>query len=51
MNTTHLERVKAVMKDNMCSTCNNDFATCKNIGVKFGEGKGKDNVIACLSYV
>ena len=35
---------------NKCDDCVNCFATCENKNVKFGDGKGNDNVIACDSF-
>ena len=35
---------------NKCDDCVNCFATCENKNVKFGDGFGKDNVIACDSF-
>lgn len=39
-------------KDNLCSYCGYEFATCpKASHIKFGTGVGNDNVIECSEYV
>ena len=39
-------------KDNLCIYCANEFATCpKATHIKFGDGKGDDNVIECSEFV
>ena len=38
-------------KKNMCDSCHSDFATCKPDMVKFGDGIGNDNVVACSQYI
>ena len=36
---------------NKCDSCNFDTSTCKSGVVKFGQGKGHDNVIECDGYI
>ena len=39
-------------KDLLCKYCQLDFATCPKASyIKFGEGTGNDNVIACSEFV
>jgi hypothetical protein len=37
-------------KGNLCETCEYNFADCQAMGIKFGTGKGNDNVIECKTY-
>jgi hypothetical protein len=37
-------------KQNLCSGCNLCIATCNSSDIKFGNGKGNDNVIECSSF-
>ena len=39
-------------KDNLCNYCQLDFPTCPKANhIKFGDGKGNDNVIECSEFV
>lgn len=39
-------------KVNMCDFCGYEFATCPKANhIKFGDGKGNDNVIECSEYI
>lgn len=35
---------------NFCDTCEFDISTCGSYDIKFGDGKGNDNVISCGIY-
>jgi hypothetical protein len=38
-------------KDHLCKYCQRDFATCPKANhIKFGDGKGNDNVIECSEF-
>lgn len=37
-------------KINLCDSCVNEFATCKN-NPEFGDGIGNDNVIECGCFI
>jgi hypothetical protein len=38
-------------KDNLCDFCSLEFATCpKATHIKFGDGRGNDNVIECSEF-
>ena len=38
-------------KDNLCDFCHLEFATCsKATHIKFGNGRGNDNVIECSEF-
>lgn len=37
-------------KIHLCEKCEQDFATCRPNLVRFGNGKGNDNVIKCSAY-
>lgn len=38
-------------EENLCMFCTKEFPTCKAKNVKYGTGKGNDNVIYCESQV
>ena len=39
-------------KDNLCKYCSLDFATCPKANyIRFGSGKGNDNVIQCSEFM
>lgn len=38
-------------KINMCDKCSQNFAVCKPELIKYGNGKGNDNVIVCSSFI
>ena len=40
-------RTKILDKKHLCDGCNKSFATCDPLVLKFGTGKGNDNVIEC----
>ena len=35
---------------NLCNTCEHCIADCDSKNIKFGNGKGNDNVISCDTY-
>jgi len=38
-------------KDNLCNYCQNEIPTCPKANhIKFGNGKGNDNVIECSEF-
>lgn len=39
------------LKKNLCDYCHNEYPTCNGKDVKFGIGKGNDNIIQCSSFV
>lgn len=35
---------------NLCDTCEHDYPICNGKQVRFGTGKGNDNIIKCNTY-
>ena len=47
---TTIQELGMSNKVHLCNSCMNEFPTCKNDHVIFGDGVGNDNVCCCSAY-